>query len=569
MSKPSAAPAQSSHQHPAETVKETLISIVIAFTMAFVFRGFVIEAFVIPTGSMAPTLMGAHMRYHGSKSGYDWPVSAVYPTPNDPTSYQNPQRNIAVTDPITGETRASSAVDLSSGDRILVLKYLYSIFDPKRYDVIVFKNPFDPSQNYIKRLVGLPNEQVALIDGDVFVRIPQSADPNDVSPWSLPGWSIARKSTVQQRALWQMVYDSSYEALSPAAGPWTTPDPEGWTLKPREYVYTGSKRADLVFDQSRQRTSLNAMPPPWRTWAISDAYAYNEALLTAGQPLARFPVADVRVHAGIKPQGPGLSSSISLAARGHEFRALLAPGKVEIQIRAPIGGGGGGGGPAVMGPWSTLETAAFAGFPESTVTNVELWHADQRLTVFINGTNLLHADYDWTPDQRLRFATGLSLADVLRRQSGLNENILADSDLYARGAIRDLRFTFENAPVTLYRVGVDRDLYFQPATKSGQSQPALATSPVTTLTLGPDQFFPCGDNSPASLDGRLMTHVDPWVYKEFPPATPSPTGAPYSSVGVIPRELLLGRAFFVYWPSLLKDRGPIPVTDFGRMRFIW
>jgi signal peptidase I len=34
-------------------LKETFTSIIIAFAMAFIFRGFVVEAFVIPTGSMA------------------------------------------------------------------------------------------------------------------------------------------------------------------------------------------------------------------------------------------------------------------------------------------------------------------------------------------------------------------------------------------------------------------------------------------------------------------------------------------------------------------------------------
>ena len=52
---------------PGDTVKgplgcgrETVESIVVAFTLALLFRAFEAEAFVIPTGSMAPTLMGRH-----------------------------------------------------------------------------------------------------------------------------------------------------------------------------------------------------------------------------------------------------------------------------------------------------------------------------------------------------------------------------------------------------------------------------------------------------------------------------------------------------------------------------
>ena len=40
--------------------RETIESIVVAFTLALLFRAFEAEAFVIPTGSMAPALMGRH-----------------------------------------------------------------------------------------------------------------------------------------------------------------------------------------------------------------------------------------------------------------------------------------------------------------------------------------------------------------------------------------------------------------------------------------------------------------------------------------------------------------------------
>src|SRR5690348_15933591 len=74
--------AEETQQKDAETnVKELIESILVAFILAFVFRGFVVEAFVIPTGSMAPTLMGAHMRFKCDDCGYEWPVN--YSPPGD------------------------------------------------------------------------------------------------------------------------------------------------------------------------------------------------------------------------------------------------------------------------------------------------------------------------------------------------------------------------------------------------------------------------------------------------------------------------------------------------------
>src|SRR3990170_871530 len=51
-------PSRIEGQH--EGSKDTVEGIVVALILAFVFRAFVVEAFVIPTGSMAPTLYGAH-----------------------------------------------------------------------------------------------------------------------------------------------------------------------------------------------------------------------------------------------------------------------------------------------------------------------------------------------------------------------------------------------------------------------------------------------------------------------------------------------------------------------------
>ena len=59
-----------------ETVKDTLEAIVVAFILAFVFRAYVVEAFVIPTGSMAPTLLGEHLDVVCQQCGYRFSVDS-------------------------------------------------------------------------------------------------------------------------------------------------------------------------------------------------------------------------------------------------------------------------------------------------------------------------------------------------------------------------------------------------------------------------------------------------------------------------------------------------------------
>src|SRR5947209_787901 len=164
MAADSASSSKSSHAEG--NVKETIESILVAFILAFVFRAFVVEAFVIPTGSMGPTLMGAHMRFDCPDCGYHFAVN--FPTKEgDGTDIPAASwRRDDVTCPNCGyvfprdTNTASQQTPVYFGDRILVLKYRYLFRDPKRWDVVVFKSPYernrDPSDpksidNYIKR----------------------------------------------------------------------------------------------------------------------------------------------------------------------------------------------------------------------------------------------------------------------------------------------------------------------------------------------------------------------------------------------------------------------------------
>ena len=56
--------------------RDSIESFAIAFILAFVFKTFEAEAFVIPTGAMAPTLYGRHKQVDCENCGHDYAVGA-------------------------------------------------------------------------------------------------------------------------------------------------------------------------------------------------------------------------------------------------------------------------------------------------------------------------------------------------------------------------------------------------------------------------------------------------------------------------------------------------------------
>ncbi len=74
----------------------------------------------------------------------------------------------------------------NTGDRVLVSKCAYEsgLTAPRRYDVVVFKYPGEPYKNgspynYIKRLLGLPGEFIALLFGRVHTYTPENPPCDD------------------------------------------------------------------------------------------------------------------------------------------------------------------------------------------------------------------------------------------------------------------------------------------------------------------------------------------------------------------------------------------------------
>lgn len=65
---------------------------------------------------------------------------------------------------------ASMEPNFYSGDYLIIDELSYRFDNPQRGEVVVFKYPLDPKEYYIKRIIGLPGETVAVKEGKVTVK---------------------------------------------------------------------------------------------------------------------------------------------------------------------------------------------------------------------------------------------------------------------------------------------------------------------------------------------------------------------------------------------------------------
>jgi len=59
--------------------------------------------------------------------------------------------------------------NFENGDYLIIDEISYRLREPQRGEVIVFRYPYNPSQRYIKRIIGLPGELIEVKDGRVMV----------------------------------------------------------------------------------------------------------------------------------------------------------------------------------------------------------------------------------------------------------------------------------------------------------------------------------------------------------------------------------------------------------------
>ena len=112
-------------KHKKSVVREYAEAIIIALILALFIRTFVVQAFKIPSGSMIPTLLiGDHLLVN----------KFIY----------------GIKNPFNGST-------------------WISIGEPRRRDIIVFKYPENPKQDFIKRVIGVAGDRIEIIDKKLYV----------------------------------------------------------------------------------------------------------------------------------------------------------------------------------------------------------------------------------------------------------------------------------------------------------------------------------------------------------------------------------------------------------------
>ncbi len=80
---------------------------------------------------------------------------------------------------------------LNPGEFLIVNKLAYRFGEMQRGDVVVFYYPRDPSQRYIKRLIGLPGDEVEIAQGRVFINGEPLEEPYINAPPTYTGtWQV-------------------------------------------------------------------------------------------------------------------------------------------------------------------------------------------------------------------------------------------------------------------------------------------------------------------------------------------------------------------------------------------
>lgn len=499
---------RAAHPRPREPLLAQIGSFVDLFVWLLVLKSFFLPLFIIPTGSMAETLAGTHAAHTCSNCGYEYQIG--YHEERRPGSIECPNCRWNA-DPTGGLRR-------KAGDRIIVHGWnfdLGGIFGPRRWDVVVFKNPNNPAENFIKRLIGLPGETIEIIDGDIFVTDAQAT-------------RVAHKTHHAQSSLWLAFfnqdypprdrgrYDPRWVALTPDSG-WSGLDTPVFRFEGR-----GVQRSEIQF------VNVPGLEARLGAAEITDLYGYNCGL-SLGRRLPPWLVTDTRVSGEVSFQEGEGFAELSVSKHSDRFFARLHRDGRLVLERGDL---------ADARPrtrWAETRIGRTA-----VPLRLAIGHADYRVVVEVNGRPVLVSDRDQYP----------VTIDEARQ--------------YARRPMRStIRIAASGGALTIAHVLIDRDVYYISSIDGPDGRP-LNGGEGRPIRLNHREYFVLGDNSPQSKDSRY------WTAAELGPHLRGALECGEYNLGTVPADQMIGRAFLVYWPGFLPlgQWGPTIVPDLGRVRWI-
>ena len=575
-------------------VRETVESIVIAVVLAMMFKAFEAEAFIIPTGSMAPSLQGQHKDLGCSQCGHQFQVGASHDV-----------KIAATTCPLCRYTsptkRANPEHKTFNGDRILVNKFVYDFEDPQRYDVIVFKNPNHAKQNYIKRLIGLPGENILIENGDIYT-MNQQADET----WSK---TIQPKPAEKLVQIAERIADTDHFGSSLRQVGW----PRSWEQRDGEPNWAGEGYGESLRYKASARPETSWLRfsnnrPDEVEWEqinemlkeegqfeelkikgrlINDYVAHNDGVVGSSdkQSVGYHWVGDIGFEADLKIVSGKGSLSFDVVEGGAHFTCNVdvKTGQATLSVRSPEGSDIAfvdPDGKTVAAPVGQTSINAPGSY------QVRIFNADDRIYFWVNDdlVEFDAADYRRSdipvphyslddPGDAEPLGIGCQNLEVVvdhiacfrdvyygstdRTDSidRLLERFHRFGDMkYRRNSRREgVRVsTMENEsladPTLVYQMMRSPEKWDTDEARSLFTRKKGQTKPMFFLEdyedQGKDQFLPMGDNSAQSLDGRV------WAGPKF-----------------VERDMLIGRALVVFWPHSLNE--PLPFfPNFKRMKMI-
>ena len=572
-----------------DNVRETLETIAFVVFLVLLLKGFVAEAFVIPTGSMATTLFGEHTSCICDRCKYAFTSNNQLNTQAhaiDMVECPNCHYRMF----LRGKAGAPEG-----GDKVLVLKPQYDLKPPRRHDVFVFKFPGEPyyltngpnrmgfapedglkrqggpqedfgPKNFIKRLWGLPKEKLGIWQGDVYLVVPGADGKEKLE--------IIRRDPRLLLAMRRIVNNNDYlaeQAQPPVRSRWTSgkdwqtePGTPGWDSADggKAFTSTGSgqtqwlryRHAVVPGDGPRADQEMNR-PEPARAGSpqpelITDFLEYNE-----DRDQHHHWVGDLMLDAEVDVLDNKGEVILELNRGLDCYRAIINLSKGEVSLEmfrdgaaVPLG----------------QATAPFAPTPLGH-HRVRFADFDQRLTLWV--------------DERLPFGDGIVLPPPPKSEVGPRLADLFPVSIGAKDARvkvtklqvwRDIYYT----QVGLYDLQVGKDVItisdeqVQKWVDEERNRRAMGNGPLFPKQLALhavrpkawDVFF----NGSTFSGGTTVRMDEPTFYPvQHPKYHPSDRfeedeyfALGDNSVqskdsrfwGQVPRRLLMGKAVWVYWP---------------------